>query len=260
VEGKLMKKVTLYDGREMLVLKDDVGISTELEEAGHHERSSTEFIKTILTPGMKVIEIGANIGYYTFLEVKLVGPEGFVYAIEPVPENYACLVANIEMYEYTNIRPFQVAMGASNSLVKMRTAKRSNTGTMLNKEVTSDWYEDLFATTYKEDITVEQMRLDDFRELFHIPVPDLIRMDVEGYEGEIFLGAQKTIAAMKKGSYLFLELHPPVFAPNDRTMSKLVKNLYSHGFKTKWPIEFDNEGLIKYLYKKQVCHFFFIKE
>jgi FkbM family methyltransferase len=256
-----MKEIMLYDGRKMLVRLDDQGISRELYSVGVHEKNCTEFLKFVIQPGWKVLDIGANIGYYTCLEAELVRNEGFVWAVEPVPENFACLQENIKKYNFSNTKVFRLAMGFENTLIKMWTSEiYSNAGTAVKEEEMEYWYIDEFINTKsKKEIIVEQMCIDDFRELYEIPIPDLIRMDVEGYEIDILSGAQKTLAEMPEGSHLFLELHPLIF--KDRAdMVALIKNLYQHGFVITWehPKTLD-EAIEKINSSEYAIHFFFEK-
>ena len=60
---------------------DKVAVETYLTT--DYEPGTTDFVKRILKKGMNVINIGANIGYFTLLAAKSVGPEGKVFAFEP---------------------------------------------------------------------------------------------------------------------------------------------------------------------------------
>lgn len=228
-----MKKIILDSGTEMMVLQDDKGISKELEGTGTHEKLCTEFLSSIIKPGMIVYDIGANLGYYVLLETSLV-EDGFVYAFEPVPQNFQCLQANIELTQKKNCAALEVAFGNENSLEDMKLAVFSNSASLMKDDNSSEGYKEWFSGWYKESITVEQWRLDDFRKLYNIPVPDMIRMDVEGYEVEILSGAVDTLKEMSSGSILFVEFHPTVFKDKELTMDNLMLFLESLGFSSIW--------------------------
>lgn len=98
----------------MLLDTNDHGISSELIFKGIREPLSTEFFKGEIKEGDICIDIGANIGYYALLESRLVGKNGKVYAIEPVPKNTNLLKRNIEINNYSNIEVFQIAIGDKN--------------------------------------------------------------------------------------------------------------------------------------------------
>lgn len=66
-----------------------------------------------ICPGDTVIDVGANVGFFSILAASLVGPTGLVVAIEPQPDTFAQLQRNIEVSGMRNIRARQVAVAAS---------------------------------------------------------------------------------------------------------------------------------------------------
>src|SRR5579863_7726287 len=58
---------------------------------GNFERQETSWVKEWLRPGMAVVDVGANVGYYTLLAAACVGPRGKVFAVEPSPYAYSLL-------------------------------------------------------------------------------------------------------------------------------------------------------------------------
>ena len=68
---------------KMIVDPTDVGLSTHLLLDGYWEMWLTELLATLVQPGMTVVDVGANLGYFTLLMADLVGPTGHVYAFEP---------------------------------------------------------------------------------------------------------------------------------------------------------------------------------
>ena len=67
-------------------------------------------VRTLLKPGDTFIDAGANIGFYTVLASKLVGPDGAVIAIEMMPETAAVLRKNIGLNDAANVRVVEVAL------------------------------------------------------------------------------------------------------------------------------------------------------
>jgi FkbM family methyltransferase len=63
-----------------------------------------------IRPGDTVIDIGANVGFFSILAASLVGPTGSVIAIEPHPETFAQLQRNVEVSGMKNIRARQAAV------------------------------------------------------------------------------------------------------------------------------------------------------
>lgn len=60
----------------------------------HRDRELIKFLKEHIKPGMTVVDIGANIGFYTVLFSKMVGEKGQVHAFEPDKLNFKHLVSN----------------------------------------------------------------------------------------------------------------------------------------------------------------------
>ena len=71
----------------------------------------TDWFKTVLKPGDVVVDVGANIGYYTTLAAKIVGQAGRVIAIEPFPETFAALRDNVQRNRLTNVELVNAAVG-----------------------------------------------------------------------------------------------------------------------------------------------------
>lgn len=68
---------------KMIVDTNDVGLSSHLLLDGYWEMWLTELLCTLLRPGMTVVDVGANLGYFSLLMADLVGPGGRVHAFEP---------------------------------------------------------------------------------------------------------------------------------------------------------------------------------
>jgi len=81
----------------------DRSVSLALQ-AGDYEPHLTSVFKRFCKPGMTVVDIGANIGYYSILASELVGPEGRVFAIEPNSENCRLLVSSMRTTRHTSDR------------------------------------------------------------------------------------------------------------------------------------------------------------
>ena len=95
--------------------------SLRLSFNGVYEPCETEFVMNEIKKGDVVLDIGANIGYYTLIFARLVGEEGKVFAFEPDPENFALLKKNVEINGYHNVVLVQKAI--SNKTGKIRLFK-----------------------------------------------------------------------------------------------------------------------------------------
>ena len=67
-------------------------------------------LHTLIAPGDWVIDVGANVGHYTKRFSELVGPGGRVIAFEPVPETFALLSSNVQLYRFMNVTSINTAL------------------------------------------------------------------------------------------------------------------------------------------------------
>jgi len=147
-------------------------------QAGDYEPHLTSVFKRFCQPGMTVVDIGANIGYYSILASELVGPQGQVFAIEPNSENCRLLVSSMRLTGRTNITLLPVACDDRTGWAYYSTHIGSNGG-LVDKE-------DLLASP---GTVVPTFKLDD---LVDAPV-GMLKMDVEGAEARVVAGARKLI-------------------------------------------------------------------
>jgi FkbM family methyltransferase len=185
-------------GSKMYLDVADRGLSQDLILDGIREAHYVETVQKIVKEGDVVVDIGANIGYYALLESKIVGVKGTIYAIEPVPENHDLLKKNIALNAYSNIKTYQMALGNNNGTEKMYVPPQRNLSSITS---VSNFRKD--EETVKE-IEVKIMTLDEF--LKDKPYPNVIRMDVEGYEYQIVKGMEKTLGTRLPLTIL-MELH-----------------------------------------------------
>jgi FkbM family methyltransferase len=90
-------------GVPILVDIHDYGIGTQLFLQGTYGAGRVTEIRKIVKEGDTVIDIGANIGYFTVLLASIVGNEGKVYAFEPDPRNTKLLKRTIERNGWKNV-------------------------------------------------------------------------------------------------------------------------------------------------------------
>lgn len=222
-DGKLVKEI---QGSKMVLDLNDQGISRELAVYGCHEKNSTQQTKSILRPGMTVLEVGANIGYYALMEAKIVGNQGKVFAFEPSPYNFNLLQANIELNGYRNIETFPKAIGDKEGRAMFYVAGRSNLSGFIKRDDMASMYRG-----GKEDVVeVEVVRLDNFLRDKKV---DFIRMDVEGFETEILKGMEKTLSSKSAPAYFFIEVHSELLHKKNSSAGALVGYLKHYGYEVE---------------------------
>ena len=82
-------------GFKLYVNPNDKVLSDSIIRDGIWEKEETEFVKSYIKRNWVVLDIGANIGYFTLIFSKLVGKNGKVFAFEPDPDNFEILKRNI---------------------------------------------------------------------------------------------------------------------------------------------------------------------
>lgn len=149
-----------------------------------------ELVRRLLRPGMRAVDVGANIGYYLLLIESRIGPGGTVACFEPEPDNLRELERNVRANRLENVRLFPTAVGAEDGSVAMRTG--------INAAV---------AGAEGGDFSVPLVRLDT---ALDGPV-DFVKIDVEGYEGQVLAGARRLLREHRP--VLLVEIHPGFLAP-----------------------------------------------
>lgn len=147
-------------------------------------------ISALVEERYRVVDVGANIGYYALLLARLTGPRGEVICVEPDRENLTELRRNIARNQLTHVRALAVAAGDVDSEIHLRPG--------LNASVTLDG---------SGQEVVAQRRLDSLV-TEHV---DVLKIDVEGYEGHVLWGARRILE--KDRPRLFVEVHPWMLAP-----------------------------------------------
>ena len=145
---------------------------------GEYALARVSEIREAVKEGDTVIDIGANIGYFTVLLADLVGPKGKVYAFEPDPRNFHLLKRTIERNGWTHVIAEQKAVSnkAGEFLLYQTRAGTANT---------------LTQSEHISTVKVHVVTLDDFlSDEHHI---DFVKMDTDGSEPLAIQGMSQLI-------------------------------------------------------------------
>lgn len=157
--------------------KADQYISKELIRDQIWEPFETEVFRRLCQQGDCILDIGANIGWYSIIASKLIGQNGAVIAYEPDPLNYKLLKKNTSLSKASNIRVKNIAIGDD-----VKTTKLFLSDTNLGDHRLFD------ADKERDSIDVSVLTLDSlFKESRRLP--DIVKSDTQGSEGLIFKGA-----------------------------------------------------------------------
>ena len=177
-------------GVRFLILVDDIrGPSRSLAFGQVYEPLETKLISRLLERDSVFIDVGANLGYYSLLAWKSIGPKGKVYAIEPEPTNYRILEKNINLNLATNVSAFQIALSdREGDLTLFRDRYNLGAHSISRENV-----------RVRADLTkVNCLTLDEFiRRHVGEERVSVIKLDVQGAEGRVLRGARETFGKWK---------------------------------------------------------------
>jgi FkbM family methyltransferase len=166
---------------------------------GTYEPDLQVAILDLVNPEMVAYDLGANIGYMTLLLAKAVGTNGLVVAIEAFPENARRLAANIALNQMQErVRVIEAAVSDRSAPVQFRVGPSGKMGKIEGSGGRQD-------TTKAESINVQGYSLDDFVYRDDQPVPDVIKMDIEGGEVMAIPGMRRVLTQARP--LVLLELH-----------------------------------------------------
>lgn len=181
---------------------------------GSYERFTRKLFRRALEPGMRVLDLGANIGYYTLLAGRAVGSTGCVYAFECDPENVRFLRHNVKLNGLADVVSV-VPKAATNHAGFMRFF--SDTGNSLRSSLVIE-HRNAHATE------VECTRVDDAIE----PGPfDLVKVDVEGVEIDAIRGMEQTLSRAER-LVMFVECCPHALSVAGGSVAELLAELERH--------------------------------
>ncbi|MCJ7791618.1 MAG: FkbM family methyltransferase [Dehalococcoidia bacterium] len=201
-------------------------IGAELLVEGVYEKYETELFKKMAQDGMVVVDIGANIGYYTLIAAKLVGDKGVVYAFEPEPRSYKLLCQNIAINGYTNIVPIEKAVSKTNGKTKFYVGAAITDISSFAEDNVLQYSKNL------DCLEVETITLDDFFErTAGDDRIDLMKIDVEGAEELVVDGAERILRS--NTLKIFMEFVPRQLRNVGTDPLELLYKLRNYGFEIK---------------------------
>jgi hypothetical protein len=160
----------------------------------HSTWPEMRFVKeNLIQTGDTVVECGAHQGYTTILLARWVGVTGQVVSFEPVPRNARIIKKNALLNNLSHIKVYAQAVGNSVRSIKI----------------------------YRVWRPVSVVRLDDS---LNGIVPQLLKIDVDGYETEVIRGAQQTLAQRKTN--LSIEIHRDELLTNGSSVRELLELLH----------------------------------
>ncbi len=190
----------LSTGHPFFVNTRDVWITTWIVRGGKWETFVDNVLCGITRPGDNVIDIGANMGYYSVKLANIVGPTGSLTAFEPNPELYDVLRDNIDINGFTsmaNVHGF--ALGDAEGLTTLNFEHRNmGGGSLVEEQATADQTSHVVRVARGDDVIDSTI------------VFDVMKFDVEGYEPLAIAGLTDTISRSPQCA-IVVEVYPPAW-------------------------------------------------
>lgn len=175
----------------------DRGFASHLLLDGYWEMWLTQFVARILKPGMVAVDVGANMGYYSVLFADLVGPQGRVIAVEPLPSTVTLLRRTLELNGFAGrSRVLAVAAGSASGAGRLHVPEgepknATVVGSRVGGEMPGQGEVPIVAL---DDVLQGEAQI------------DFIKIDAEGFEEHIMLGLEATVTRWKPS--IVLEFNP----------------------------------------------------
>ena len=175
--GTDWQQVKLFTGHPFWV---DYADSLNIGKECIFEPIETALMQVLIQAGDRVLDIGANIGYYTVLFADWVGPSGLVHAIEPDPYNFALLDANTQDFQKKGyIHLHQLALGETGGTANLFRSKDNIGMHRLYDSVCCDGSSTEVPVCRGDDLNLAPL--------------DFIKIDIEGFELFALRGLSDTL-------------------------------------------------------------------
>ena len=202
----------------MILDLNDPGLSRALMLFRTREVDHKLMLERIVRPGMRIFDIGGNIGYYALMELTLLAGSGQLIAVEPVPQNVALLKRNLRLNGYDDVPVVEAAVSNISSKKTFHLSRQSNLGT---------FHPTGAATLTGDTMDVETVTVPMLAERFG--PPDLLRMDVEGHEVEILDGMLEDIRKGRYAPTVIFETHLHQY-DEEHDMAAILRRLFALGY------------------------------
>jgi FkbM family methyltransferase len=191
--------------------------------SGTYEPNTLCVLRSLLKPGAVCLDVGANVGILALAASRWVSPGGRVFAFEPSSREFARLCDSIERSHAANVTPIRVALSSFQGSASLRVATAFAGG--LNTLGNAFPYE---GVDVHEVECVDVTTLDDFVERHEVSTVSVIKLDVEGSEGEALSGARGVLARDRPA--LIVEVFARTLQSTGWTVSRLEKLMVDAGY------------------------------
>jgi FkbM family methyltransferase len=186
------------------------------------ERREETLFQRHVREGMTVVDMGANVGFYTEQFSRLVGPEGKVYAFEPDPFCAEILRDRSRAFRLDNVRVESAALGSRGGEATLFCSKRDRAENRTHP---------LDPGVPVEPVRVPVLALDDYCRSSGLDRIDAVKMDVEGDEVHVLRGMEGVMATTPP-AWMFVEFCPAQLRGAGSTPEEFWDLLAQRGYRS----------------------------
>jgi FkbM family methyltransferase len=191
---------------------------------GIWEPSLSEWMRRSLKPGALVVDVGANIGYYSLLASNLVGPGGRVIAIEALPETMQRLRFNLDRNGATNVRAINSAAWSRVERLKIFFRQEGASGATT---LMSDWAD---RWQLRRQIEIDAAPLSTLLSDSEIASARMIKIDVEGAEWEVISEMTSWLGRTAPDLEVAIEISTSMMAAQGKSFQDILELFREFGF------------------------------
>jgi FkbM family methyltransferase len=182
-----------------------------------YEKDTFEFFENIVKPNDTILDIGAHIGLFSVFFSKKLSEKGKVICFEPTLGTFQILEETIKLNKLTNCKSVNAAIAEKSGTLSFNLTSKDGEGSNANSLVKT---ERSMNTT-----EVKVYSIDDFRRKEKLNI-DVLKIDVEGYELNVLLGAKETFLTDKPSG--ILALHPESIAKLGQSLDQIWDLMQSY--------------------------------
>ena len=174
------------------------------------ERPLLSKLLQVVKSGDIFYDVGAGLGLYTVFLARRVGDRGHVVAFEPDTQRLAMLKFNLQLNDCTNVSVFQTALGRRTSVVSLEEGRTVECRENNDRGISGQY--------------IRVVRGDDFVVQTGLPIPNALKIDVDGFEGEVLAGLQRVLKD-QRCKFLVCEVHLPWLPPqtDEATIMAMIR-------------------------------------
>ena len=166
------------DAGELWFDRNDEVLRPYVERSGTWEPAEGQLLRELARPGMRFLDVGANIGYFTVLMAKHF-PDAVIDAVEPEPSNARMLAMNV-WHNQVDATVWPLALSAGERSLPLQLTQHNAGDTRTQAARREQWYDSVAVSARGDD-------------LFGSRGFDLVKLDVQGFELDVLQGMPETI-------------------------------------------------------------------